>query len=95
MMNLQENIKKIKKMMNLVEDTKNNDEVVNIKGKVIDLSDLSGEEREELKLKEKVIVDKKDKEYPIVMVKMGNGKIIVFDVDGSIKDTEQDPLSDL
>ena len=82
-------------MMNLVEDTKNNDEVVNIKGKVIDLSDLSGEEREELKLKEKVIVDKKDKEYPIVMVKMGNGKIIVFDVDGSIKDTEQDPLSDL
>ena len=95
MMNLQENIKKIKKMMNLVEDTKNNDEVVNIKGKVIDLSNLSGEEREELKLKEKVIVDKKDKEYPIVMVKMGNGKIIVFDVDGSIKDTEQDPLSDL
>lgn len=95
MMNLQENIKKIKKMMNLVEDTKNNDEVVNIKGKVIDLSNLSGDEKEELKLKEKVIVDKKDKEYPIVMVKMGNGKIIVFDVDGSIKDTEQDPLSDL
>jgi hypothetical protein len=94
-MNLQENIKKIKKMMNLVEDTKNNDEVVNIKGKVIDLSNLSGDEKEELKLKEKVIVDKKDKEYPIVMVKMGNGKIIVFDVDGSIKDTEQDPLSDL
>jgi hypothetical protein len=88
MMNLQENIKKIKKMMNLVEDTKNNDEVVNIKGKVIDLSNLSGDEKEELKLKEKVIVDKKDKEYPIVMVKMGNGKIIVFDVDGSIKDTK-------
>ena len=95
MMNLQENIKKIKKMMNLVEDTKNNDEVVNIKGKVIDLSNLSGDEKEELKLKEKVIVDKKDKEYPIVMVKMGNGKIIVFDVDGSIKDTEQDPLFNL
>jgi hypothetical protein len=95
MMNLQENIKKIKKMMNLVEDTKNNDEVVNIKGKVIDLSNLSGEEKEELKLKEKVIVDKKDKEYPIVMVKMRNGKVIVFDVDGSIKDTEQDPFSDL
>ena len=95
MMNLQENIKKIKKMMNLVEDTKNNDEVVNIKGKVIDLSNLNGDEREELKLKEKVIVDKKDKEYPIVMVKMSNGKVIVFDVDGSIKDTEQDPLSDL
>lgn len=95
MMNLQENIKKIKKMMNLVEDTKNNDEVVNIIGKVIDLSNLNGDEREELKLKEKVIVDKKDKEYPIVMVKMANGKVIVFDVDGSIKDTEQDPLSDL
>ncbi len=95
MMNLQENIKKIKKMMNLVEDTKNNDEVVNIKGKVIDLSNLNGDEREELKLKEKVIVDKKDKEYPIVMVKMSNGKVIVFDVDGSIKDTEQDPFSDL
>ena len=94
-MNLQENIKKIKKMMNLVEDTKNNDEVVNIKGKVIDLSNLNGDEREELKLKEKVIVDKKDKEYPIVMVKMSNGKVIVFDVDGSIKDTEQDPFSDL
>jgi hypothetical protein len=94
-MNLQENIKKIKKMMNLVEDTKNNDEVVNIIGKVIDLSNLNGDEREELKLKEKVIVDKKDKEYPIVMVKMANGKVIVFDVDGSIKDTEQDPFSDL
>ena len=44
----------------------------------------------EFKLKEKVIVDKKDNEYPIVLVQLANGKVIVFDVDGSIKDSEEE-----
>lgn len=66
------------------------DETVNITGKVIDLSTMSDEEKQALKLKEKVIVDKKDNEYPIVLIQMADGKMIMFDVDGSVRDNEND-----
>jgi len=89
-MTLQENIQKIRKMMNLKEEDEIMDDTVELKGKVLDLSDLSDEQKQEFKLKEKVIVDKKDNEYPIVLVQLANGKVIVFDVDGSIKDSEED-----
>ena len=73
------------------EEEKNlSDEFVNITGKVIDLSTMSDEEKQALKLKEKVIVDKKDKEYPIVLIQMADGKMIMFDVDGSVKKNETD-----
>lgn len=91
-MTLQENIQKIRKMMNLKEEDEMMDDTVELKGKVLDLSDLSDEQKQEFKLKEKVIVDKKDNEYPIVLVQLANGKVIVFDVDGSIKDSEEEPL---
>ena len=66
------------------------DETVNITGKVKDLSTMSDEEKQALKLKEKVIVDKKDNEYPIVLIQMADGKMIMFDVDGSVRDNEND-----
>lgn len=78
--------------MNLKEEDEMMDDTVELKGKVLDLSDLSDEQKQEFKLKEKVIVDKKDNEYPIVLVQLANGKVIVFDVDGSIKDSEEEPL---
>ena len=92
-MNLQENIHRIKEMMSLVTEEEEKDlshETVNITGKVIDLSTMSDEEKQALKLKEKVIVDKKDKEYPIVLIQMADGKMIMFDVDGSVGDNEND-----
>lgn len=66
-MTLQENIQKIRKMMNLKEEDEMMDNTVELKGKILDLSDLSDEQKQEFKLKEKVIVDKKDNEYPIVL----------------------------
>lgn len=57
---------------------------VNIEGKIVDLSQLSNKEKIELKLKEKVVLDKSDMDYPIVMVQMRDGKYIVFDVNGAI-----------
>ena len=92
-MNLQENIHRIKEMMSLVteeEEKDLSDETVNITGKVIDLSTMSDEEKQALKLKEKIIVDKKDNEYPIVLIQMADGKMIMFDVDGSVRDNEND-----
>lgn len=91
-MNLQENIHRIKEMMSLVteEEEKNlSDDTVNITGKVIDLSTMSDDEKKVLKLKEKVIVDKKDNEYPIVLIQMADGKMIMFDVDGSIQEPDK------
>jgi len=91
-MNLQENIHRIKEMMSLVnEDEEKNlsDDTVNITGKVIDLSTMSDDEKKVLKLKEKVIVDKKDNEYPIVLIQMADGKMIMFDVDGSIQEPDK------
>ena len=80
-------------MMSLVteeEEKDLSDETVNITGKVIDLSTMSDEEKQALKLKEKIIVDKKDNEYPIVLIQMADGKMIMFDVDGSVRDNEND-----
>ena len=92
-MNLQENIHRIKEMMSLVNEEEEkdlSDETVNITGKVIDLSTMSDEEKQALKLKEKVIVDKKDNEYPIVLIQMADGKMIMFDVDVSVTKNETD-----
>lgn len=72
------------------EEEKNlSDDTVNITGKVIDLSTMSDDEKKVLKLKEKVIVDKKDNEYPIVLIQMADGKMIMFDVDGSIQEPDK------
>ena len=80
-------------MMSLVteeEEKDLSDETVNITGKVIDLSTISDEEKQALKLKEKIIVDKKDNEYPIVLIQMADGKMIMFDVEGNVAKNETD-----
>ena len=84
-MTLQENILRIKEMMELSDG----EQTINIKGKVLDLENMSNEEKESLKLKEKVFVDKVDNEYPIVLVQLRDGKVIMFDVDGSIQEPEK------
>lgn len=62
---------------------------IQIKGKVLDLDNLTDEQKEELQIKEKVIVDKVDNEYPIVLIQLKDGKVIMFDVDGSIQEPEE------
>lgn len=81
--------KKINEMMDISGEPVQSNEMINIKGKVIDLDNLSDDDKKSLQLKEKVIVDKIDKEYPIVLVQMTNGKVIMFDVDGSIQEPEE------
>jgi hypothetical protein len=41
---------------------------------------MSPEEKEEFKLKEKVILDKSELDYPIVLIQLKDGKYIIFDV---------------
>ena len=72
------------------EEKELSDETFNITGKVIDLSTMSDEEKQALKLKEKIIVDKKDNEYPIVLIQMADGKMIMFDVEGNVTKNETD-----
>lgn len=76
-------------LVNEDEEKNLSDDTVNITGKVIDLSTMSDDEKKVLKLKEKVIVDKKDNEYPIVLIQMADGKMIMFDVDGSIQEPDK------
>jgi len=66
------------------------DNTINIKGKILDLENLTDEQKQTLEMKDKVIVDKNELEYPIVMIQLENGKVIVFDVDGSVKENEFD-----
>lgn len=84
-MNLQENIQRIKEMMEVPQKEKS----IQLKGKVLDLNNLTDEQKEELRIKEKVIVDKVDNEYPIVLIQLKDGKVIMFDVDGSIQKPEE------
>lgn len=84
-MNLQENIQRIKEMMEVPRKEKS----IQLKGKVLDLDNLTDEQKEELQIKEKVIVDKVDNEYPIVLIQLKDGKVIMFDVDGSIQEPEE------
>lgn len=84
-MNLQENIQRIKEMMEVPQKEKS----IQLKGKVLDLDNLTDEQKEELQIKEKVIVDKVDNEYPIVLIQLKDGKVIMFDVDGSIQEPEE------
>lgn len=90
-MNLQENIEKIKSVINTICETEEEkiDDTVNMQGKLIDLDNLSDKEKKVLDLKEKIVVDNNQLEYPIVLIQLRNGKVIVFDVDGTVKDLEE------
>lgn len=84
-MNLQENIQRIKEMMEVPDKNQN----VSITGKVLNLDNLTDEEKKNLQLKEKVILDRQKNEYPIVLIQLRDGKVIVFDVNGSIQEPEK------
>jgi hypothetical protein len=45
---------------------------------------MTPDEKEEFKLKEKVVLDKSELEYPIVLVQLKDGKYIIFDVNHGI-----------
>jgi len=87
-MNLQENIQRIKEMMEVPPEN----QTVSIKGKVLDLDNLTNDEKKNLQLKEKVILDRLENEYPIVLIQLKDGKVIVFDVNGSIQEPEKNIL---
>jgi len=87
-MTLNEDIRRIREMMEISDNEPDN--TINIKGKILDLENLTDEQKQTLEMKDKVIVDKNELEYPIVMIQLENGKVIVFDVDGSVKENEFD-----
>jgi len=97
-MNLSEDLYRIKEVMGILNEqdsleTENQkqDEEVTLVGKVLDLNNMSIDDKEKLKLKEKIVVDNKLNEYPILLIQTRDGKIIMFDTDGSVKsNTEED-----
>jgi len=70
-------------------DEVENKDTVNLVGKVLDLENMTQEEKKEFQLKEKIVIDNKLKEYPIVLVQTRDGKIIMFDVEGNIENTNE------
>ena len=61
------------------ENSSKKNKTVEITGKVLDPSNMSPEEKEEFKLKEKVVLDKSELDYPIVLIQLKDGKYIIFD----------------
>ena len=55
-----------------------------ITGKILDPNNMTPDEEEEFKLKEKVVLDKSEMEYPIVLIQLRDGKYIIFDVNHGI-----------
>lgn len=91
-MELQENISKIKKMMRLLSEDNSLDlpnEIPNIEGKILDLENLSPEDKKMLSLREKIVVDTTKKDFPIVLIKTRDGKVIMFDTEGNSKGPEE------
>lgn len=70
-------------------DEVENEDTMNMVGKVLDLENMTPEEKEKFQLKEKIVIDNKLKEYPIVLVQTRDGKIIMFDVEGNISNPEE------
>ena len=70
-------------------DEVENEDTMNLVGKVLDLENMTPEEKEKFQLKEKIVIDNKLKEYPIVLVQTRDGKIIMFDVEGNISNPEE------
>ena len=71
-------------------DEVENEDTMNMVGKVLDLENMTPEEKEKFQLKEKIVIDNKLKEYPILLVQTRDGKIIMFDVEGNVKDSGED-----
>lgn len=90
-MNLNENLLRIKEVMGILNeqpsDEVENEDTMNMVGKVLDLENMTPEEKKKFQLKEKIVIDNKLKEYPIVLVQTRDGKIIMFDVEGNVKDS--------
>lgn len=92
-MKLNNDVLRIKKMMGILNeqlmDTPEDEPSITLTGKVIDLENLSDEDKSQLKLRERIVIDNDQKEYPIVLVQTRDGKLVMFDIDGSIKKGEK------
>lgn len=55
------------------------EKTVKIGDKMVDFKDLNDKQKEEFKLKEKIIIDKADLDYPIVLVQLRNKKYKILD----------------
>lgn len=83
--------KQFRKLIEESSKKKNKKNSVQVQGEIVDLSDLTNQEKQELKLREKIVVDNTKSEYPIVMIQLRDGKYIIFDVNGEIVDNETEP----
>lgn len=82
-------ILKESQFFNILQEESDNNSDIEIRGKIIDPSNLTDDEKKELKLKEKVFLEKGELDYPIVLVQLKNGQVIMFDVNGEIIDSEE------
>lgn len=83
-MKLKEDISRIKRVMKILGEQvfEENGDDINLKGKIIDLENLSDEDKEILQLKERIIIDAQKNDYPIVLVQTRDGRVVMFDVNG-------------
>lgn len=83
-MKLKEDISRIKQVMKILGEQvfEENGDDINLKGKIIDLENLSDEDKEMLQLKERIIIDAQKNDYPIVLVQTRDGRVVMFDVNG-------------
>ena len=92
-MKLNKDISRIKEVMGILNEQimemPQDEKTISITGKIIDLENLSDEDKSQLKLRERIVIDNDQKEYPIVLVQTRDGKLVMFDIDGSIRKEEK------
>ena len=92
-MKLNKDISRIKEVMGILNEQTmempEDEKTISITGKIIDLENLSDEDKSQLKLRERIVIDNNQKEYPIVLVQTRDGKLVMFDIDGSIRKEEK------
>lgn len=92
-MKLNKDISRIKEVMGILNEQTmempEDEKTISITGKIIDLENLSDEDKSQLKLRERIVIDNNQNEYPIVLVQTRDGKLVMFDIDGSIRKEEK------
>ena len=92
-MKLNKDISRIKEVMGILNEQimemPQDEKTISITGKIIDLENLSDEDKSQLKLRERIVIDNNQNEYPIVLVQTRDGKLVMFDIDGSIRKEEK------
>ena len=92
-MKLNKDISRIKEVMGILNEQTmempEDEKTISITGKIIDLENLSDEDKSQLKLRERIVIDNNQNEYPIVLVQTRDEKLVMFDIDGSIRKEEK------